>query len=778
MSSITSSPRRPNTALTTPLSSTRLPYEAAEALLWERQNARLNTHLHAQMKELQAAHDAYDARIKATEAVAEAAEAAVSTVKELERKVKAIEEDEREGPFVRWAKEAVGQLQISVDGMKGVRQRVSALDGMVVKLGEDVEKVRDEGGVAKNVLRRLEVLEGERKEEGGMIRELEREVTKLKEGGQRRGDSRRRGGENEEMVEEAYDEAPVDDNPLAVFYGIETQSSARRQESPTRHQDHERSSTAAYQQGRSPSRLAESPTRRQASPLRRQDPTRTGTATRHQNRSPSRLASSAQRRYDNLLPPGEDVVQPDDNSFELLHAAPNIEYGWENTQQFKDMQKELEALRAMCRSQETKSSNETADTTQRPQETQLVRRENNIDFSDATTETEAEYNGKGICSHQGVPQGSVDASSSDIQLPSSPPKRTETQSARHRLMKRPSICDPRVPSTKEQVQPERVALVSREQPAQITGPSHMVRLPVRLPVEAYTTGKASSKRKRVEDESAQRVPRPRLSNDKAASKRPVVPTARAKRTIEDVAPAEDMPFAVSEQASAQLSPARKTYGKQKPAANHPIQQAAPQAGPSGPEQPTLPAVKPAVLAAEAVKSRKTVNRPKPKAKPISAQQQPHEATASSSKKTSAVVKKETNKGPRQPAGACKSCRSRHQKCDRAQPTCDRCAKLGTSCEYPQTSAVTTQNAARASSPNKKQALLPIKKSSDEAGRASVRERSVTISPVAPRQKGPGKGTMPPSLSKKPTVTAAPTAASSRAPRARNTQKSGASRKKK
>ncbi|KAL1657166.1 hypothetical protein SLS61_000208 [Didymella pomorum] len=721
MSSTTSSPRRPSTALTTP-SSTRLPYEAAEALLWERQNARLNTHLHAQMKKLQAAHDAYDARIKATEAVAEAAEAAVSTVKDLKRKVAAIEEDEREGPFVRWAKEAVGQLQISVDGMKGVRQKISALDGVVERMGEDVEKVRDEGGVVKNGLRRLEMLEGERREEGRMIRELKREVTKLKEGGQRRGDIGQLEGEDEEMAEETYDKVPVDENPLAVFYGIETQSPARRQESPARHQDRERGSTVTYQQGHSPSRLAESPTRRQASPLRRQDPTRTDTAISHQNRSPSRLASSAQRRYDDLLPPDEDVVQPGDDSFKLLQAAPDIEYGWENTQQFKNMQKELEALRAMCRSQETKSGNETADTTQRPQETQLVRKENNIGFSDATTEAEAEHNGEGSRFHQGVPQGSVDV-------------------LRRNLMKRPSIYDPRVPSTKERVQPESVASVSREQPARITGPSYMIRLPVRPLVEACTTGRASSKRKRVEDEPAQRVTRPRLSDDNTASKEPVVPTARARRSIEDITPAEDMPFTVSEQASAQLSPARKAYGKQKLAANRLLQQAAPQAGLSGPEQSTLPAVKPAVPAAEAVKSRKTVNRPKPKSKPVPAQQQPHEATASSSKKTPAVVKKETNKGPRQPAGACKTC-------------------------------------PRTTSPKKKQALPPIRESTDEAGCAIVRERSVTISPPAPRQKGPKKAPMPSSPSKKPTATAVPTAASSRAPRAKNTQTSGAPPKKK
>lgn len=410
MSSISSSLRRPSTALTTSLSSsTRLPYEAAEALLWERQNARANMHLHAQMKELQAVHDAYDARIKATEAVAEAAEAAVSRVRELGRKVEAIEADEREGPFVRWCKEAIGQLQISVDGMKGVRQRVSAFDAKMERLEEDVGKVRDEGGVVKNVLRRLEVLEGERREEGSRYAELEKEVKKLRDVSHRREDSVRREGEGEEMVEETYDEALVDDNPLAVFYGIETQSPARREESPTRRRHRECTSTATHQQVRSPSRLVESPTRRQVSSVRCQDPSRASTAIRHQIRSPSRPADSAQRRYDDLQPTDEDMVRPEDDSFRLLESEPEVEYGWENTQQFKNMQKELEALRAMCRTQEPKSSNETADTTQHPQETQLVRRENNIEFSDAITETEIEYNGASSRFCKGAPQDPVDA---------------------------------------------------------------------------------------------------------------------------------------------------------------------------------------------------------------------------------------------------------------------------------------------------------------------------------------------------------------------------------
>lgn len=335
-------------------------------------------------------------------------------------------------------------------------------------------------------------------------------------------------------------------------------------------------------------------------------------------------------------------------------------------------------------------------------------------------------------------------------------------------MKRPSIYDPRVPLVNGQVQAERAVPTTRD-----PRPS----LPVKLPVEANTTNKASAKRKRVDDASAQRVTRPKLSDDRLTARKPVAPAARQNKTNEENAFVEDVPLAFSDDALAPPSPTRKTYGKQKPAVSRPVQRAAPQAGPSRPEQLTLPATKPAVSVAEAVKSCKATSKPKPK--PIPAQQQPLPGAApSSSKQAPAAVKREA-KGPRQPAGACKSCRSRHQKCNRTHPTCGRCAKLGTSCEYPQASTAIAQNAAPTSSPKKKQALLPIKKSANEADReCDLRGRSVTVSPEAPRQKSPAKCPMPTSPSKKPAVAAAPTAASSRAPRAKKVQSSRASPQKK
>lgn len=368
MPSISSTPRRPSTAQPASLN-TRMSYEAGEALLWERQNARANTHLSLQMKELQAQHDAYETRIAATEAVAEAAEAAVHQVKQLGAKVKAIEEDEKDRPFDGWVKEAVGQLQVAVDGLKGVRGRISGLERKVEGLGEEIEGVRGDGALLRSVVRRLEVLESERRDE---VRAIERRDTA--------------GRRQQDAQECAYDEPVVDENPLAVFYGIDTQSPARRQESPSRRDQ----SLVRYEE---PS-------------LRHNDHHNTAYRQNHPARKSSQ---SPQRRLRDLQPRDEDTPLPTEDVFDPLESAPETNYGWENTQQFKDMQRELAELRAMCRTQERKHGNDTADATQRPQETLIVHRDNNMAFSDATTEAEAELNDAGLGRFRmGVSQGQVD----------------------------------------------------------------------------------------------------------------------------------------------------------------------------------------------------------------------------------------------------------------------------------------------------------------------------------------------------------------------------------
>ena len=334
-------------------------------------------------------------------------------------------------------------------------------------------------------------------------------------------------------------------------------------------------------------------------------------------------------------------------------------------------------------------------------------------------------------------------------------------------MKRPSIHDPRVPSVNAHRQLGRLTPDARIESGQHTHPS----LLVKLPVEARTVNnKASVKRKRVEDAPTQRVIRPKLTDDTVAVRKPFASVTRNNKVNEENAFVEPVTLASSNDATAPPSPTHKTYGKQKPAMSYPAQQAAPQASSSRSEQDTLPVAKPAV---SAVKSRKAISKPKPAAKDPVQQQTPAQAAPSSSK-APATVKREA-KGPRQPAGACKSCRSRHQKCDRTHPTCGRCAKTGVSCEYPVASNSTASSGVPTTSPRKKQALLPLKKSTNEANREhDLRERSVTVSPEAPRQKSPPKRPMPTSLSKKSTVAAVPTAASARVPRAKKTQNPRAS----
>jgi len=329
------------------------------------------------MKELQAQLAAYESRITATEAIAEAAEAAIHQVKQLDLKVKAIEEEEKDRPFDEWAKEAVGQLQIAVDGLKGVRGKISGLERKVDGLEEDVEGVKSEGALLRSVATRLEVLEGERKDEAMGTEQQTTAGPRQKDG---------------------YDEMLADDNPLSVFYGIDTQSPAQVQEPPSRQQ-------------KLPSRRHESPVRDQEPSLRHKNSIGKNTTADRQKQPIRKHNQSLQRHHDltgDLQPPDEDNPMLGDDKADLKEAAHETNYGWENTQQFKDMQRELAELRAMCRTQEPKNCNDSADATQIPQETLIVHRENDLGLSDATTEAEAELNEAGRSpSLMGVSPGQV-----------------------------------------------------------------------------------------------------------------------------------------------------------------------------------------------------------------------------------------------------------------------------------------------------------------------------------------------------------------------------------
>lgn len=323
-----------------------MPYEAGEALLWERQNHRVHTHLSIQMKELQARHDTYDAQIQATESIAEAAEAAVHKVKHMEARIAAMEADDKDRPFDAWAKEAISQVQIFVDSHKGVRQMLSGLEQRMGDIGEDLEGVRYTAGLLRSVVRRLEVLEDEKREEGETRKTLEREVERLQSARWHQ--------------ESVGDEAEPDGNPLHVFYGIDTQLHHERQNDSSRGDSRHCEDSGVGRRVRSPGH-------------------------------PPKHRDNATPGHGDLQPPEQDTLRPVEHSFDLLQAAPGVAFSWENTQQFKDMQEELAALRAMCRTQEPKNSGQSADLTQRPQDTIVLPHDRNLDFSDATTETEAEH---------------------------------------------------------------------------------------------------------------------------------------------------------------------------------------------------------------------------------------------------------------------------------------------------------------------------------------------------------------------------------------------------
>jgi hypothetical protein len=171
-------PRRPNIAQKD-VDRERMPFEAAEALLWGKETYNQHTTLYGRMIELEDQHRAYDARIQATEAVAEAAEAATARIRHIEQQVAAIESDEHDRPFDKWVGAEIDNLKIFVDKNKNVRQKQIELDKQVTDLAETFDKIRGTPNPVEDLLRRIGLLENERTKDAGQIRQLEKDVTRL-----------------------------------------------------------------------------------------------------------------------------------------------------------------------------------------------------------------------------------------------------------------------------------------------------------------------------------------------------------------------------------------------------------------------------------------------------------------------------------------------------------------------------------------------------------------------------------------------------------------------
>ncbi|KAI4631512.1 uncharacterized protein J4E87_002217 [Alternaria ethzedia] len=170
-------PRRPSSATDV---DSRMPFASAEALLWGPEMKKQHAHLLTEMRTLQKHHEEYEARIRSTEHVAEAAEAATSRVRHLEQQLAAIEAEDDDKAFEKWAAGEMTRLGIFVDTNKHVRQKQIELDNVVSHAVDDLDKLKHVPRELKGVLRRLDLLEAGRNQDARRIKSLEQEVTRLK----------------------------------------------------------------------------------------------------------------------------------------------------------------------------------------------------------------------------------------------------------------------------------------------------------------------------------------------------------------------------------------------------------------------------------------------------------------------------------------------------------------------------------------------------------------------------------------------------------------------
>jgi vacuolar-type H+-ATPase subunit I/STV1 len=158
----------------------RVPFASAEALLWGPEMKQQHAHLLTEMRKLQEYHEAYDARIRTIEHTAEAAEAATSRVRHLEQRLAAIEVEDKDKAFEKWAVGEMTRLGIFVDTNKHVRQKQIELDNTVSHAVEDLDKLRQVPRELKGVLRCFDLLEADRNQDARRIKNLEDEITRIK----------------------------------------------------------------------------------------------------------------------------------------------------------------------------------------------------------------------------------------------------------------------------------------------------------------------------------------------------------------------------------------------------------------------------------------------------------------------------------------------------------------------------------------------------------------------------------------------------------------------
>jgi hypothetical protein len=162
-----------------PSESQRMPFEAAEALLWGKETHREHQFLFPRMKELEEQHQAYDARIQATEAVTEAAEAATSRIRRIEQRIAAIESDEQDRPFDKWVEREIATFKGFVEHNKTVRQKQIELETKISDLEDSVDRCKDTSKDVEILLDRISRLEAGSINDAERIKRLEKAVLNL-----------------------------------------------------------------------------------------------------------------------------------------------------------------------------------------------------------------------------------------------------------------------------------------------------------------------------------------------------------------------------------------------------------------------------------------------------------------------------------------------------------------------------------------------------------------------------------------------------------------------
>jgi hypothetical protein len=157
----------------------RMPFEAAEALLWGKKTHHDHLLLFPRIKELEDQHQAYNARIQATEAVAEAAEAATSRVRRIEQQIAAIESDEQDRPFDKWVEGEITGFKGFMEQNKTVRQKQIELETKISDLEDAVDKGKDASRDVEILLDRIGRLESDRMKDADQIKKLERDILNL-----------------------------------------------------------------------------------------------------------------------------------------------------------------------------------------------------------------------------------------------------------------------------------------------------------------------------------------------------------------------------------------------------------------------------------------------------------------------------------------------------------------------------------------------------------------------------------------------------------------------